>query len=58
MGNPRRGFPTEKQSADCFSPLLRYLGKEILRSADRKAGLCPFTPPPFEKGGRKPLVFC
>ena len=52
MGNPRRGFPTEKPLGG-FSPLLRFVSFKISPFAKGETGLCPVTPPPFEKGGRK-----
>ena len=52
MGNPRRGFPIEKPLRG-FSPLLRFISIRISPFAKGETGLCPVTPPPFEKGGRK-----
>jgi len=56
-GNPRRGFPSEKQSIGLFFlPSCALAGKGFSRSAERAEGLRPSTPPPFLKGGRK-LIF-
>ena len=57
-GTPGEGSPPKNSPPDCFSPLLRFLRKKNSQSADCEAGLCPSTPPPFEKGGRKLLIFC
>ena len=42
-GNPRRGFPTQKQShRTVFAPFLRFLRKKVSHSAECDKGLCPF----------------
>ncbi len=55
----RRGFPGWNSPPDCsISPPALWQKKDFASCGTRR-GLCPSTPPPFVKGGRKLLCrFC
>lgn len=55
-GTPGEGSPPKNVPLGRFSPFLRFFGENFVLCEERQ-GLCPLTPPPFEKGGRKLSFF-